>query len=138
MTRVLPDPAPARTRIGPSARVTASRCGGLSRERSSTARGPARVRPAAARGTRDGGSRPAPGGPHRSCYVGLGFGSFDGRVTHEARSPLGTGDTGVGNLTSRFARPPADGGLPIDVHGVVDATLATVDGGWNVTFHAAF
>jgi hypothetical protein len=33
---------------------------------------------------------------------------------------------------------PADGGLPIDVHGVVDATLAPLDGGPNVTFHAAF
>jgi hypothetical protein len=71
-------------------------------------------------------------------YVGLGLSSFDGGMTHEARSPLDPGDTGVGNLTLRFTQLPADGGLPIDVHGVVDAVLVPVDGGPNVTFHAAF
>src|SRR5258706_7235350 len=34
MTRVLPEPAPARTSSGPSVVVTASRCGPLSPERS--------------------------------------------------------------------------------------------------------
>ena len=71
-------------------------------------------------------------------YTGLGIGSLDGGITHEAHSPLGAGDTGVGTLAIRFTQLPADGGSPIDVHGVVDATLAPVDGGSNVTFHAAF
>jgi len=74
--------------------------------------------------------------------TGMSLGALDAgvvaRITHEARSPLGTGDTGVGNLAIRFTQLPADGGLPIDVHGVVDAVLAPVDGGSNVTFHAAF
>ena len=36
MTLVLPDPAPARIRTGPSVVETASRCGGLRPERKST------------------------------------------------------------------------------------------------------
>src|SRR5258707_5117074 len=36
MTRVLPEPAPARISSGPSPEVTASRCGSLSWERSSS------------------------------------------------------------------------------------------------------
>jgi hypothetical protein len=74
--------------------------------------------------------------------TGMSLGALDAgvaaRITHEARSPLATGDIGVGNLTLRFTQLPADGGLPIEVHGVVDALLAPVDGGSNVTFHAAF
>ena len=57
-------------------------------------------------------------------------------VTHEAWSL--PGPVGVGTLSMRFTQLPADGGLPIDVHGVVDSTLVPVDGGSNVTFHAAF
>jgi hypothetical protein len=82
------------------------------------------------------GSTILAGGAER--YVGLGLGSIDGGMTHEARSPLAPGDVGAGNLSMRFTQLPVDGGLPIDVHGVVDATLPAVDGGSNVTFHAAF